>query len=171
MKKDLLTIINNYGLLHQLEYLQSEVWELNDAIYVYENQKQVCLSCCTCLHCDKEREHIVEELADNYVLLYQIKEYKRIDIKTFCPIPDIKNTIKKELKEYVSKDIYKLSTSVLEDNYLKIKENIIIVFYKLKQFQKHYGISSDEIKEIMIYKIKRQLKRMKNERLSDRTIN
>lgn len=170
MKKDLLTIINNYGLLHQLEYLQSEVWELNDAIYVYENQKQVCLSCCTRLHCDKEREHIVEELADNYVLLFQIKEYKNITINTYSSIPEINNPID-ELKEYVSKDIYKLSTSVLEDNYLKIKENIIIVFYKLKQFQKYYEISDKEIKKVMIYKIKRQLKRMKNERLSDRTIN
>lgn len=170
MKKDLLTIINNYGLLHQLEYLQSEVWELNDAIYVYENQKQVCLSCCTRLHCDKEREHIVEELADNYVLLFQIKEYKNITINTYSSIPEINNPID-ELKEYVSKDIYKLSTAVLEDNYLKIKENIIIVFYKLKQFQKHYEISDKEIKKVMIYKIKRQLKRMKNERLSDRTIN
>lgn len=171
MKKDLLTIINNYGLLHQLEYLQSEVWELNDAITTYESEIHYCDCSIDRLYIETLKKNIIGELADNYVLLYQIKEYKRIDIKTFCPIPDIKNTIKKELKEYVSKDIYKLSTSVLEDNYLKIKENIIIVFYKLKQFQKHYGISSDEIKEIMNYKIKRQLKRMKNERLSDRTIN
>ena len=32
MKKDLLKIINHYGLNEQLKYMQSEIYELNEAV-------------------------------------------------------------------------------------------------------------------------------------------
>ena len=37
MKADLLKIISTYGVLPQLKYFQSEVFELNEAIIKYEN--------------------------------------------------------------------------------------------------------------------------------------
>lgn len=37
MKEDLLKIINTYGVMPQLKYFQSEVFELNEAIIKYED--------------------------------------------------------------------------------------------------------------------------------------
>lgn len=37
MKDKLLKIINTYGVLTQLKYFQSEVFEFNEAIFDYEN--------------------------------------------------------------------------------------------------------------------------------------
>ena len=79
MSEKLLKIIDNYGVMPQLKYFQSEVFELNEAIFQYEEQKRVCEQCCSRLHCDKEREHIAEEIADVEVMLLQFKEYYHID--------------------------------------------------------------------------------------------
>ena len=78
MSEKLLKIIDNYGVMPQLKYFQSEVFELNEAIFQYEEQKRVCEQCCSRLHCDKEREHIAEEIADVEVMLLQFKEYYHI---------------------------------------------------------------------------------------------
>ena len=70
MKEDVLKIINHYGVLHQLKYFQSEVFELNEAIINYEYD---------CLEYDEiERnlkKHIAEEMADVMVMLEQFKNY------------------------------------------------------------------------------------------------
>lgn len=79
MSEKLLKIIDNYGVIPQLKYFQSEVFELNEAIFQYEEQKRVCEQCCSILHCDKEREHIAEEIADVEVMLLQFKEHYHID--------------------------------------------------------------------------------------------
>ena len=79
MKEKLLTIIKEYGVMPQLKYFQSEVFELNEAIFQYEEQKRVCEQCCSILHCDKEREHIEEEIADVMVMLEQFKAYYELD--------------------------------------------------------------------------------------------
>ncbi len=79
MKENLLKIINTYGVMPQLKYFQSEVWELNEAIFQYEEQKRVCQEFCSELHCDKEKEHIAEEIADVMVMLEQFIEYYNID--------------------------------------------------------------------------------------------
>lgn len=83
---DLLTIINTYGVMKQLKYFQSEIFELNEAIFQYEEQKRVCEQCCSTLHCDKEKEHIAEEIADVMVMLSQFKEYYHIDGKDILDI-------------------------------------------------------------------------------------
>lgn len=79
MEKKLLKIINHYGVMHQLKYFQSEVFELNEAIIIYENEIP---------HCDDEadagyieilKQHIAEELADVEVMLLQLKEYYHIN--------------------------------------------------------------------------------------------
>ena len=73
MKDIALQIINHYGVIPQLKYFQSEVFELNEAIFQYEEQKRVCEEFCSRLHCDKEREHIAEEIGDVRFMLLQFQ--------------------------------------------------------------------------------------------------
>lgn len=65
MKEDLLKIINNYGVIPQLKYFQSEVFELSEAIIKHE-----VLGC--------GYKHITEEIADCLVMLNQFVEYYEI---------------------------------------------------------------------------------------------
>lgn len=58
MKRDLLNIINYYGIKNQLKYIHSEYFELDEAI----------------IRGDKE-EHIAEEIADIMVMLKQFQYY------------------------------------------------------------------------------------------------
>ena len=98
MKDDLLKIISFYGVMSQLKYFQSEVFELNEAIIKKE------IEYCFCETTKKMDEyntnHIAEEIADCYVML--------------------------------------------------------------EQFRLYYGISDEEIKEVMDEKINRQIKRIED---------
>lgn len=67
MKGKLLEIINHYGVLPQLKYFQSEVFELNEAIIREEVD-------------GGEHYHIAEEIADVCVMLHQFVEYYGIDL-------------------------------------------------------------------------------------------
>lgn len=58
-------IIDNYGVVHQLKHFQSEVWELNEAIMVFELG-------------DGDIKHVIEELADVQLMLNEFKEYYEI---------------------------------------------------------------------------------------------
>lgn len=98
MKEKLLKIINNYGVMPQLKYFQSEVFELNEAIINHELKKTVEYEI-PLTEIVGTREHIAEEIADVQVML--------------------------------------------------------------AQFQYYYGISDEEIWEIMKYKVDRQLERIK----------
>ena len=69
MKEDLLKIINTYGVLPQLKYFQSEVFELNEAIIEYEIESYYCVP---------STKHIAEEIADVLVMLNQFVEYYKI---------------------------------------------------------------------------------------------
>lgn len=74
MDEKLLKIINTYGLMNQLKYFQSEVFELNEAIINYE------YDCLEYEEIEKElKKHIVEEIADVTVMLLQFKEYYHIN--------------------------------------------------------------------------------------------
>lgn len=82
MEEKLLQIINHYGVLSQLKYFQSEVFELNEAIISCEYDDfsyydEVCKS---------NKNHITEELADVMVMLCQFKEYYGIDGKEIMRI-------------------------------------------------------------------------------------
>ena len=75
MNKELLKIINHYGIKPQLKYFQSEVFELNEAIIQREypafrkNEDLELL----------EKKHIVEEIADVMVMLEQFRIYYGIN--------------------------------------------------------------------------------------------
>lgn len=65
MKESLLKIINTYGLKHQLKYIHTEYYELDEAILNYITR-------------DEDREHIGEELSDCFVMLKQFQYYYEI---------------------------------------------------------------------------------------------
>lgn len=92
MKEDLLKIIDHYGLDHQLKYIHSEYFELDEAII--EEQ------------CDESGYHYFEE---------------------------------------------------------NIAEEIADVMVMLKQFQYYFGITDEQIEEVMRFKIDRQLSRIEKE--------
>lgn len=76
MKEDLLKIINHYGVLPQLKYFQSEVFELNEAILTKEIEYY---SSDTTVRMDKANlQHIAEEIADVCVMLREFMEYYNI---------------------------------------------------------------------------------------------
>ena len=89
MEEKLLKIINHYGVIHQLKYFQSEVFELNEAIIKHENKNPIVIAAdnlnrMACLYSNKKYEvksikDITEELADVEVMLLQLKEYYHID--------------------------------------------------------------------------------------------
>jgi len=81
MEEKLLEIINHYGILPQLKYFQSEVFELNEAILQYEhiNNYDLTSSNFKAYGNNQMKEHIAEEIADVEVMLLQFKEYYHID--------------------------------------------------------------------------------------------
>lgn len=72
MKKDLLKIVNHYGILPQLKYIHSEYFELDEAIITAESLrfegKHSGIP-------EYAKEHIAEEIADCYVMLEQIRHF------------------------------------------------------------------------------------------------
>lgn len=106
MKEELKQIIEHYGVMPQLKYFQSEVYELGEAIWEYQSSGwDFDYEDCEELE-KKYSNHIAEEIADVTVML--------------------------------------------------------------KQFQYYYEIEDKEIEEVMKFKIKRQLERIKNEVNNDR---
>ncbi len=80
MKEKLLKIIEHYGVMPQLKYFQSEVFELNEAILQYEhinNYDKTSSNFKTYINNDM-MYHIAEEIADVQVMLNQFKEYYKI---------------------------------------------------------------------------------------------
>lgn len=83
MKEKLLQIINHYGVMPQLKYFQSEVFELNEAIIRYENEPLNLVGAGT-------KEYIAEEIADVMVMITQFMEYYDISATDIQPIFDMK---------------------------------------------------------------------------------
>lgn len=83
MKEDLLKIINNYGVLPQLKYFQSEVFELNEAVINAENNRLIGISR---KPCEKAIDHITEEIADVLNMVEQFMYYYDIDIQDVIEI-------------------------------------------------------------------------------------
>lgn len=75
MNSELLKIIEHYGVLPQLKYLQSEVFELNEAVIRHENLPAGIMQFTR----NEYKEHIAEEIADVLVMVGQIKEYYGIN--------------------------------------------------------------------------------------------
>ena len=105
MKDNLLKIIAHYGLLKQLKYFQSEIFELNEAIIRFEQFKY-----------------------------------------------DVATANEYGYDEYMEK---------VNENISHIAEEIADCYVMLEQFRQYYEITNQELKEIIKFKIKRQLERIK----------
>lgn len=77
MEEKLLKIISFYGVIPQLKYFQSEVFELNEAILEYEHFYLHTGKAMT--YYNMSTEHIAEEIADVMVMLEQFKFYYGIE--------------------------------------------------------------------------------------------
>lgn len=90
MKEDVLKIINHYGVMPQLKYFQSEVFELNEAIIRKEylpNEKDVDAELFAInMEIEQAKEHIAEEIADVMVMLEQFKLYYDISSEEITEI-------------------------------------------------------------------------------------
>lgn len=73
MRENLLKIINHYGVLPQLKYFQSEVFELNEAVITHELNKMDGNK--TSDEGVESLAHVAEEIADCYVMLEQIRQF------------------------------------------------------------------------------------------------
>ena len=93
MKEELLKIINHYGIKHQLKYIHSEYFELDEAItqreYQAKDKKSYELV-------EFEKAHIIEEIADIEVMLDQFKAYYDIGQEEINKVKDYK--IKRQLE-------------------------------------------------------------------------
>lgn len=90
MKEDLLKIINTYGVIPQLKYFQSEVFELNEAIIREETKREF-------KNTRLNTEHIAEEIADCEIFLRQFREYYNISEN------DIENIIKYKIDRTIKR--------------------------------------------------------------------
>ena len=90
MKDKLLKIINTYGVLPQLKYFQSEVFEFNQAVIDYQGSGWD-FNDESCKDIEREyRLHIAEELADIMVMLEQFKAYYELDNQEIMDIMEYK---------------------------------------------------------------------------------
>lgn len=89
-KTDLLKIINTYGVIPQLKYFQSEVFELNEAIIREETKREI-------KNTRLNTEHIAEEIADCEIFLRQFREYYNISEN------DIENIIKYKIDRTIKR--------------------------------------------------------------------
>lgn len=92
MKERLLKIINHYGVMTQLKYFQSEVFELNEAIIQAEDYTPNPNDSFTkmTINTSKYVEHIAEEIADVFVMLKQFQYYYGIGVDDIEKIVDYK---------------------------------------------------------------------------------
>ncbi len=86
MRRNLLKIINHYGINNQQRKLNEEVFELQEAITTYEINKD-------------DIEHIAEELSDCEVLIAQIKEYYNIPDCTITRFKEFK--VNRQMKRII----------------------------------------------------------------------
>lgn len=92
MKEDLLNIINHYGVMKQLKYFQSEVFELNEAIIQAEDYTPNPNDSFTkmTINTNNYVEHIAEEIADVFMMLKQFQYYYGIGVNDIEKIVDYK---------------------------------------------------------------------------------
>lgn len=90
MKNDLLKIINNYGLIEQLKYFQSEVFELNEAILRYDEAAENFFDGKYNNEEIEMKNHIKEEIADVLCMLRQFQYYYRFTDKQIDEIVKFK---------------------------------------------------------------------------------
>ena len=105
MKEKLLKIINTYGVIPQLKYFQSEIFELNEAIINAEHSRCVGITRDVAPICI---EHIAEEIADCMVMLKQFQYYYGITDEEI--INNMQFKIKRQLERIENEKSNNIST-------------------------------------------------------------
>jgi NTP pyrophosphatase (non-canonical NTP hydrolase) len=110
MNEKLRKIINHYGIDKQLKYLQSEIFELNEAIIKKRNtgvMERIALEINKAVsplpnikNVDYSEEHIKEEIADVMVMLKQFQLYYDI------PTEDIKAIMRSKVDRQLERIEY-----------------------------------------------------------------
>ena len=92
MEKDLLKIIEHFGVNNQQRKLQEEVFELQEAITKYEefNNRIEDLAIYDIDETELKKEHIAEEIVDVMILLEQFFHHYGLDEKTLLKIEENK---------------------------------------------------------------------------------
>lgn len=103
MKEKLLKIINNYGVMPQLKYFQSEVFELNEAI-INANIFDFIVEEYTDIKGNRPAfiKHIAEEIADVMVMLKQLQYYYEIEDKEIEEV--MKQKVDRQLERIEKED-------------------------------------------------------------------
>lgn len=78
MKEKVLKIINNYGAIPQLKYMQTEMFEFIEAVINYDLKETIEYEI-PLTELIGSREHIEEEYADLMVMMEQFKAYYDLD--------------------------------------------------------------------------------------------
>lgn len=113
MKDSLLQIINHYGVLPQLKYFQSEVYELGEAIWEYQSSGWD-FDYENCEELEKKySNHIAEEIADVQVMLDQFQHYYGISDEEIFKTMQFK--INRQLKRIESENDEILDDEKFED--------------------------------------------------------
>ena len=79
MKSKVLKIINNYGVISQLKYIQTEMFEFIEAIMILEHYEEFANDQDYQTTLKQQKAHIEEEYADLTMMLEQFKEYYHLD--------------------------------------------------------------------------------------------
>lgn len=93
MREKILKVIKHWGVRKQLKHFNSEVFELNEAIFDYENVKNYKGNTIE----KQAKEHIVEEIADCLLMLKEFIEFYEIEEKEIMQVINFKldRTLKK----------------------------------------------------------------------------
>lgn len=97
MEEELLKIINHYGINNQQRKLEEEVFELQEAITIYELKNSVQYEI-PLTELIATKEHLTEECADVIVMLLQFMLYYDMNTDELNKMIDQKNktTIRKD---------------------------------------------------------------------------
>lgn len=95
MEEELLRIINHYGINNQQRKLEEEVFELQEAITIYELKNSVQYEI-PLTELIETKEHLTEECADVIVMLLQFMLYYDVDTDELNKMIDQK--IKRQLE-------------------------------------------------------------------------
>lgn len=76
MNEKILKIVNHYGIMPQLKYFQSEVFELNESIIKKEIENT--FGATTIKMDENNLKHISEEIANCYVMIEQFRLHYEI---------------------------------------------------------------------------------------------
>ena len=91
MEENLLKIIEHYGLWEQLKYIQTEYYELTEAIFDKEYDEYSYFG-----GEDRYKNHVAEEIADIMVMLKQLQYHYEITDKEVEKV--MKYKIKRQLE-------------------------------------------------------------------------